>query len=105
MHEEQWKTMLEGVFFGMLGGLVNGFRKKSIQDWGQATVVLITAGFSGMIFQLFTSWLGVGLELQFALSGMAGYSGGMILDDAVKRLREIINKGGDAIVKEIEKKK
>ena len=103
MHEfsELW-PMVDGAIIGALGGLVNGLRQKTIQDWSQAFIVLLTAGFSGMLAQLLSGWLGADVRMQFAVSGIAGYSGGVLLDDVVKRARELINKGGDILAEKLD---
>ena len=87
--------MLDGAVIGGLGGLVNYLRRKTARDWGQLFVAVLTAGFAGMMGQLVAGWLNADIRLQFAISGMAGYSGGVLLDDVVTRFRRIVNNGLD----------
>ena len=97
--DEQLWPMLDGAVIGGLGGLVNYLRKKTARDWGQLFVAVLTAGFAGMLAQLLCGWLDADVRLQFAMSGIAGYSGGVLLDDVVKRVRGLINDGADAVGK------
>lgn len=98
--------MIDGAIIGGLGGIVNHLRKKPGHDWGQLFVSVITAAFSGLLAQLVTGWLGYDIRLQFALAGIAGYGGGVILDDVVRRFRRILNGSLDTIadMKKKEKK-
>ena len=105
LHEEQLWPMIDGAIIGGLGGLVNGLRQKSLRDWGQILASALTAAFAGMLAQLLTGWLGADVRLQFAMSGIAGYSGGVLLDDVVKRARELINKGGDILAEKLDAQK
>ena len=105
MHEEQWWPMIDGIIIGALGGLVNGLRRKSLRDWGQIAAALLPAGFAGMLAQLIAGWLDADIRFQFAMSGIAGYSGGVLLDDVVRRVRGLINDGADAVEKLKEVKK
>lgn len=104
MHEEQLWPMIDGAIIGGLGGLVNGLREWTRKDWGQLAAAVLTAGFAGMLAQLLSGWLGADVRLQFAISGIAGYSGGVLLDDIVQRMRELVSRGGDALMDKIEKK-
>ena len=94
MAEQIW-PMVDGAVLGGMGGLVNHLRKKTARDWGQLCVSVLTAAFSGMLAQLVGGWLNADIRLQFAISGMAGYSGGTLLDDVVTRFRRIVNNGLD----------
>ena len=97
--DEQLLPMLDGAVLGGLGGLVNHLRKKSAREWGQLFVSVLTAAFAGMLAQLVAGWLEADVRLQFALSGIAGYSGGVLLDDVVTRFRRIVNSGADVLEK------
>ena len=94
MAEQIW-PMVDGAVLGGMGGLVNHLRKKTARDWGQLCVSILTAAFAGMLAQLVAGWLNADVRLQFAISGMAGYSGGTLLDDVVTRFRKIVNNGLD----------
>lgn len=95
--DEHFLAMIDGAVIGALGGVINSIRNKTIKDWGQTLATILTAGFTGMLAQLVAGWLDMDMRFQFALSGVAGYSGGILLDDVVKRLRGIINSTGDVI--------
>lgn len=94
--EHVW-VMFDGAVVGAIGGMVNSMRSKSIHDWGQTLATVATAGFTGMLAQLVASWLEADLRLQFAISGIAGYSGGILLDDIVRRFRKIINAAAETL--------
>ncbi len=94
---KQFWPMVDGAVIGGLGGLVNHLRKKTPRDWWQLFVSVVTAAFAGMLAQLITGWLGADVRLQFAMSGIAGYSGGVLLDDVVERIRGLVNSTGDVI--------
>ena len=102
MREDQLWPMIDGAVIGALGGLVNGLRQKTFKEWGQVAASLLTAAFAGMLAQLIAGWLNADVRLQFAVSGIAGYSGGVLLDDVVKRGRELLNKGGDVLANKLE---
>lgn len=95
--DEHLLAMLDGAVIGAVGGVINSIRNKTIGDWGQTIATIMTAGFTGMLAQLVAGWLEMDMRFQFAVSGIAGYSGGILLDDVVKRLRGIINSTGDVI--------
>ena len=97
LQDENVLVMFDGAVVGALGGIVNSIRSKSLKDWGQTLATVATAGFTGMLAQLVASWLNADPKLQFAISGVAGYSGGILLDDIVRRFRNIINAAGDTI--------
>ncbi len=100
---EQLWPMVDGAVIGGLGGLVNHLRKRTAKDWGQLMVAVLTAGFAGMLAQLVAGWLNADIRLQFAIAGIAGYSGGVLLDDVVTRFRRIVNSGADMIEKGLKK--
>ncbi|MBQ9564595.1 MAG: hypothetical protein IJU98_03305 [Synergistaceae bacterium] len=102
MHNEELWPMIDGAIIGGLGGLVNGLRQRSPRDWGQLAAAILTAGFAGMLAQLLSGWLGADVWLQFAISGIAGYSGGVLLDDVARRARELVNKGGDILTEKLD---
>ena len=95
--EEHIWPMIDGAVIGGHGGLVNHIRKKTARDWGQLFVAVLTAAFAGMLAQLLAGWLDADVRLQFAMSGIAGYSGGVLLDDVVKRVRGLVNSGGEML--------
>ncbi len=95
--------MLDGAIIGGLGGIVNHLRKKPVLEWGELFVSVITSAFAGMLAQLISGWLECDIRLQFALAGIAGYGGGVLLDDLVKRFRGILNDSLDTLA-ELKKK-
>ncbi len=99
---EQFWPMVDGAVMGALGGIVNGLRQKTFKEVSQVIAAVLTAGFAGTLAHLVTSWIGADVRLQFAMSGIAGYSGGVLLDDIVKRARELLNKGGDVLANKLE---
>lgn len=99
---QQFWPMVDGTVMGALGGVVNGLRQKSFRDWGQTAAAILTAGFAGMLTHLICGWLGADVRLQFALSGIAGYSGGGLLDDAAKRARLLLNRGADVLTEKLD---
>ena len=95
--DEQILPMLDGAVIGGLGGLVNYLRKMTTHNWGQLFVAVLTAAFAGMLAQLVAGWWDTDIRFQYAVSGIAGYGGGVLLDDVVKRVRGLVNTGGDVI--------
>ena len=63
-----------------MGGLVGWLRRKRYKNWRTFLAAIITAAFTGLLSSLITDWLQLDAHLQFAISGAAGYSGGMLLD-------------------------
>lgn len=94
--EHLW-SMAAGAVIGSFGGLINAVRSKSLSDWSKTAAIILTAGFTGMVAQLLAGWLSSDTRFQFAIGGIAGYGGGVLLDDLVQRVRCFINKTGDAI--------
>lgn len=99
INNEQIWPMLDGAVLGGLGGLVNNLRGRSGYSWGQLCVSVLTAAFAGMMAQLLVGWMEADIRLQFATAGIAGYGGGVLLDDAVARLRGLMNGAANVIEK------
>ena len=76
------------VIIGIVGGIIRWLRRKGPHNWWQLFVSVITSGFVGLMSHYATSWLELDYHLQFFISGIAGYGGGVLLDDAVEWLRE-----------------
>ena len=100
---EQIGPMLDGAVIGGLGGLVNHLRRRKSRDWGQLFVAVLTAGFAGMLAQLVSGWMNLDIRLQFAVAGIAGYGGGVLLDDIVTRFRNIVNAGAGMLEEKVER--
>ena len=104
LENEQLWSMLNGAAIGGMGGLVNHLREKDARDWWRTFVAVLTAAFAGMLAQLIAGWLSHDMRFQFALAGIAGYSGVKLLDDVAKRVRKLVNGGLDALEKSLESK-
>ena len=96
MIEEETETLLVAVGIATFGGLVNWLRQKGPRNLSRLVVVLCTAAFAGLIAYYATSALGFNSQYQCAFSGVAGYGGGTLLDEAVNRIKEIIHKDNGA---------
>ncbi len=90
--EEEGVTVFTVVFMAVFGGLVSWLKEKKPRSWSRLVVVLCTAGFAGLLAYYLTSAIGLNAQYQCAMSGIAGYGGGTLLDDCVKKLKQIINK-------------
>lgn len=91
--EEETETLIAVIGMATFGGLVNWLRQKGPRNFSRLIVVLFTAAFAGLVAYYATSALGFNSQYQCAFSGMAGYGGGTLLDEAVKRMKEIIHTG------------
>ena len=94
VHEIQEETdvLLSVICMATLGGLVSWLRQKGPRKWSRLIVILCTAGFAGLLAYYITSALGLNAQYQCAMSGIAGYGGGTLLDDCVKKLKQIIDR-------------
>ena len=92
MIEEETETLLVAVSIATFGGLVNWLRQKGPRNLSRLIVVLCTAGFAGLIAYYATSAMGFSSQYQCAFSGVAGYGGGTLLDEAVNRIKDFIHK-------------
>lgn len=84
MDGEQARTLFGTMLAACLGGMVHWMRHPK----GGYTIVafcisVTTAAFVGMQAHFILRWMGCAEELQFAVSGAAGYGGGALLDAAV----------------------
>ncbi len=91
--EEETETLLAVVSMAMFGGLVNWLRQKGPRKFSRLIVIVCTAAFAGLIAYYVTSAMGFNSQYQCAFSGVAGYGGGTLLDEAVKRMKGLIHKG------------
>ena len=96
MIEEETETLLVAVGIATFGGLVNWLRHKELRNLSHLIIVLCTAAFAGLIAYYATSAMGFSSQYQCAFSGVAGYGGGTLLDEAVNRIKEIIHKDNGA---------
>ena len=97
MLEEETETLLVAVGIATFGGLVNWLRQKGPRNFSRLVVILCTAAFAGLIAYYATSALGFNSQYQCAFSGVAGYGGGTLLDEAVNRIKELIHKDNGQI--------
>lgn len=97
LQDEHLWAMIDGAIIGALGGVINSIRNKTMREWGQTVATILTAGFTGMLAQLVAGWWGTDVRLQFAISGIAGYGGGILLDDIVKRVRGVISSAASVV--------
>ncbi len=88
--EEETETLLAVVSMAMFGGLVNWLRQKGPRKFSRLIVIVCTAAFAGLIAYYVTSAMGFNSQYQCAFSGVAGYGGGTLLDEAVKRLKAFV---------------
>ena len=88
--EEETETLVTVVLMAMFGGLVNWLRQKGPRKFSRLIVIVCTAAFAGLIAYYVTSAMGFNSQYQCAFSGVAGYGGGTLLDEAVKRLKAFV---------------
>lgn len=92
---EEGTQLLTGAIIAMiiacLGGVVNWFRRTRKKNWGTFAAAIVTAAFTGLLSHLLTGWLGLDTHLQYAISGAAGYSGGLLLDTITPALLHMIH--------------
>lgn len=79
--EEDTETFITVVFMATFGGFINWLRQKGPKNFGRLFIITATAAFAGLLAFYITS----------AMSGIAGYGGGSLLDDAVKKIKSFIN--------------
>lgn len=96
MIEQETDTLLVAVGIATFGGLVNWLRQKGPRQISRLVVILCTAAFAGLIAYYATSALGFNSQYQCAFSGVAGYGGGTLLDEAVNRIKDFIHKDNGA---------
>ena len=93
--EQDTETLFVAVGIAMFGGLVNWLRQKGPRKLSRLIVVVSTAAFAGLVAYYLTSAMGFSSQYQCAFSGVAGYGGGTLLDEAVKRMKGFIHSGED----------
>ncbi len=93
--EQETETLLTVVLLATFGGLVSWLRQKGPRKLSRLIVVLCTAGFAGLLAYYITSAIGLNAQYQCAMSGIAGYGGGTLLDEAVNRVKRLIHDGKD----------
>ena len=87
MDGKQAETLFGALLASCLGGVVHWMRHPR----GGYTIVafcisVTTAAFVGMLAHFLLAFLGYGENLQFAVSGIAGYGGGTFLDAGIPML-------------------
>lgn len=93
LHELQDEGAALGTVVGMaiFGGIVSWLRQKGPRKFSRLVVVLCTAGFAGLVAYYLTNAVGLNDQYQCAISGIAGYGGGTLLDECVDNLREFLH--------------
>ena len=89
--QDEKAALLSILCMATFGGLVAWLRLKGEHTLSRLFVLLCTAAFAGLVVYYLTSAVGLNEEYQCALSGIAGYGGGTILDECVDKVREIIH--------------
>lgn len=92
VHELEHDTAALTSIIGMaiFGGLVNWLRQKGPRKISKLVGTLCTAAFAGLIAYYITSAAGLNAQYQCAMSGIAGYGGGNLIDEAVNRVKDFI---------------
>lgn len=92
---EEGGQLLTGAAIAMgiagLGGAVNWLRRTREKNWGSFAAAIVTAAFTGLLSHLLTSWMELDVHLQYAISGAAGYSGGILLDSITPSLLHLVH--------------
>ena len=90
--EEETRTFFGIISIAVMGGFVDYIRHKRGGAFQPLELVLslIVAAFAGMEAHFIASWLELGVQLQFAIAGIAGYGGGVILDIGLAVLKKVI---------------
>ena len=86
---EDVQVLISAVLIATLGGIVNWIRHPRKNRWTFAAAIL-TAAFTGMMSHFLTGWMNLDVHLQYAVSGAAGYSGGVLPDTMVPVLMEMV---------------
>ena len=92
IHELEDETMPLLTVLGMstFGGLVSWLRQKGPRKFSKLIVILCTAAFAGLLAYYITSAIGLNDQYQCAVSGIAGYGGGTLLDEVIEKAKEFI---------------
>ena len=90
--DEETKTFVNVVSIAAMGGFVDYIRHRRGGKFEplELFLSLIVAAFAGVEAHLIAAWLELGLNLQFAIAGIAGYGGGVILDIGLAALKKIV---------------
>lgn len=94
--QEDTQTFLQVVGIASLGGFVNYLRHPKDNRFRPAELAcsIIIAAFAGMEAHFIVAWMGLGVQAQFAIAGMAGYGGGVLLDALLAVLKKYIKSRG-----------
>ena len=92
--EDETITILTVIGMSTFGGLVSWLREKGPRKFSKLMIVLCTAAFAGLLAYYITHAVGLNEQYQCAMSGIAGYGGGTLLDEVIEKVKEFIrNKG------------
>lgn len=88
--EEETMTVITVLGMSIFGGLVSWLREKGPRKFSKLMIVLCTAAFAGLLAYYITHAVGLNEQYQCAMSGIAGYGGGTLLDEAIEKVKEFI---------------
>lgn len=92
--EDETMTLLTVLGMSAFGGLVSWLREKGPKKFSKLVIILCTAAFAGLLAYYITHAIGLNDKYQCAVSGIAGYGGGTLLDEVIEKAKEFIrNKG------------
>ena len=92
--EDETITIITVLGISTFGGLVSWLREKGPRKFSKLMIVLCTAAFAGLLAYYITHAIGLNEQYQCAMSGIAGYGGGTLLDEVIEKVKEFIrNKG------------
>ena len=92
--EDETITILTVIGMSTFGGLVSWLREKGPRKFSKLVIILCTAAFAGLLAYYITHAIGLNEQYQCAMSGIAGYGGGTLLDEVIEKVKEFIrNKG------------
>ena len=90
--EEETRTFFEIISIAVMGGFVDYIRHRrgGVFQPLELILSLIVAAFAGMEAHFVAAWLELAPQLHFAIAGIAGYGGGVILDIGLAVLKKMI---------------
>ena len=88
--EDETITILTVIGMSTFGGLVSWLREKGPRKFSKLVIILCTAAFAGLLAYYNTSAIGLNDQYQCAVSGIAGYGGGTLLDEVIEKAKEFI---------------
>lgn len=91
--QEETRTFLQVLSIAGLGGGINYIRHHRSGGFRalELAASIAVSAFAGMEAHFLVRWMGLSVDLQFAIAGIAGYGGGMLLDTAVNIAHQIMH--------------